>query len=253
VLNINAHGLPGAMWFPKDAAAMKSSECKSWMSSAQGEDKANYDQYYSPVSAGEIKSIRLMAKLPSMQFSAPCTTSTKQWTTILKKNPAIKNAFASDAQLHLFSCVVGLGLSGKRFTTNLAEALFSGEGSKVEASMNFGLGDWSMPEGMGFWDYLTDAQLDADNQKYPVDRKDRDMMQKGQVRVAMKAKTKWVNGIVENLDFMLGTKDSLDVRVQNLFEIPEQELTREEYEAIKANGLQVRIPGTNSKVQVQIN
>ena len=94
--------------------------------------------------------------------------------------------FASDAQLHLFSCIVGLGWAGKRFTYNLAGILFSGENSRVEAAMNFGLGDWSMPAGMGFWDYLSVDQLNRDNSKYPVDRNDRELMQKGQIRFVTK-------------------------------------------------------------------
>lgn len=253
VLNLNAHGMPGAMWFPVDESARKSSACADWVSAAEGDDKANYDQYYSPIPKAEIIQIRLFSKLPSMGFMAPCTTGASGWSKVLKRNPGVKAAFASDAQLHLFSCIVGLGWAGKRFTANLAEALFTGDGAKVEAAMNFGLGDWSMPEGMGFWDYLNDEQLKRDNAKYPINRSDREMMQKGQIRIAQKNKNDWNVGIVENLDFMLAEKDNLDVNTRAIFDIPEEVASQAEYEAAKANGMNLRIPGTKAYVKVKIH
>ena len=51
VLNINAHGMPGAMWFPKDETTMNGTSCGDWVTAAHGDDKANYEQYYSPVLA----------------------------------------------------------------------------------------------------------------------------------------------------------------------------------------------------------
>lgn len=252
VLNINAHGMPGAMWFPKDEKTMKSSSCSDWVNSANGADKGNYDQYYSPVSKADIIQMRMLAKLPSAQWMAPCTTGAKQWVEILKRNPKVLTAFASDAQLHFFSCIVGLGRAGKNFMTKVAAALFSGDGAKVEASMNFGLGDWSMPEGMGFWDYLNDDQLNRDNEHYPVDRKDRDLMQKGQVRVVMNQGKTQIEGVVPNVDFMLGTKDSLVASAQGFYKEPEDLISKEEYLQIKEHGLSVRIPGTNVRVPVRV-
>jgi hypothetical protein len=180
VLNINAHGLPGAMWFPKDAAEMQGAGCKDWLKAANAPDQANYDQYYSPVSKTDIMGIRQFSNFPdSPLFKQPCTVGLEAWKEKVAKFAAIKTAFTADAQLHLLSCVVGLGNRGEAYTKGLAALLFTGDQALVRTSLNFGLGDWSMPEGMGFWDYLNDAQLEHDNQGYPVNRRDRDMMQKG--------------------------------------------------------------------------
>jgi len=253
VLNINAHGMPGAMWFPMDEAKKNSSSCKDWVTAANGNDQDNYDQYYSSVSKSEILTFRWFSKLPSMQFLAPCTTGYKQWKEVVERNPGITSVFAPNAELHMFSCIVGLGCAGKRFTINLAELLFSEKNGKVETSMEFGLGDWSMPEGMGFWDYQNDDQLKHDNAKYPIDREDRELMQKGDIRVAMNTHGQITQGIVSNLDFMLGTEDDLSPSMALVGEAEEApRLTHAEWTMLKTKGLDLRIPGTKAKVHIQL-
>jgi len=184
VLNVHGHGLPGAMWFPNDAATLNSSECAQWRSAASGSDQANYDQYYSPVSSSDIQQIRMIANFPGLAL-AGCTTGLKQWESAVSKLPEFKAVLASDAQIHFLSCVVGLGKAGQQFTEGIASLLFAaGSAARVEASMNFGLGDWSMPEGMGFWDMQSEDQVDKDGQIYAQNKRDRDIMQKGTIRVA---------------------------------------------------------------------
>lgn len=250
VLNINAHGMPGAMWFPVDEKDQKSASCSDWREAAKGNDEDNYDQYYSPIDKSEILSLRLLSKLPSMQFTAPCTNGAGDWKSVIKRNPEIKNVFASNAQLHFFSCVVGLGWAGERFTESVAKNLFTGEGAKVESSMNFGLGDWSMPEGMGFWDYLDDDQLDHDNELYPVDREDREMMQKGQIRLALNTNSKWKVGIVGDLDFMYGDQDDLTFSSAELLSEPTTDFTLEEIQNMKLPIHQLHIPHTKVKISL---
>jgi len=261
VLNINAHGLPGAMWFPVDEKEQNSAACTSWVASANAKDKANYDQYYSTISMADIVQLTLFSKLPSMQFAAPCTTGASEWEKILKKHPEVKTSFADDAQLHLLSCLVGLGWAGSKFTAKLGELLFVGENAKVQAALDFGLGDWSMPEGMGFWDYQDYKQFSRDNKNYPVNRSDREMMQKGEIRLAIKKNNEWKLGVVSDLDFMLVHKDSLDLPAENrLFstastdaiEEADQPLSAAELQNLKGQSLNFRIPGAAAQIRIEL-
>lgn len=189
VLNLHGHGLPGAMWFPKDAEALAGWECSQWQDSATGDDQDNYDQYYSPVSVSEIMDIRQMSNSGSAQMG--CTTGLPEWQNALEKNPQFKKVFAVDARIHFLSCVVGLGTLGEAFTKGIAELLLPKGSGRVESSMDFGLGDWSMPSGMGFWDYQSDDQVNHDGDIYPTDRKDSEIAQKGTIRIASYSGTGW--------------------------------------------------------------
>jgi len=150
---------------------------------------------------------------------------------------------------------VGYGLSGSRFVSSVAKLLFSGEHARVEASLNFGLGDWSMPEGMGFWDFKSFKQIDRDNSRYPVDKNDREMMQKGGIRVAEFSGGKWNRGVLKGLDFMYGHKDTYSLESSHNFiaddMTPEAEsITRLEMLKSIRFPLRIRIPGTNAYVEV---
>lgn len=200
VLNVHGHGLPGAMWFPKDAATLAGWECADWRDAANGRDEDNYSQYYSAVSVAEINEIRQIAENSAIQMG--CTTGLKEWQDAVAKAPEFKSALEADAQLHFLSCVVGLGTAGQNFTKGIAQLLLPSGGGRVETSIDFGLGDWSMPEGMGFWDYQTDAQVDHDNSIYVIDHKDREIAQKGTIRVATFARNQWQTSLLANRDFM---------------------------------------------------
>jgi hypothetical protein len=251
VFNINAHGLPGAMWFPVDDEARASEACSDWVKAANGDDLANYNQYYSPVSKSEIMQLRVLSYLPI--YHAPCTTGVKDWRRVADKMRDLKSAFASDAQIHFFSCVVGFGRAGEKLVSSIAPLLLSGEHSKLEAAMNFGLGDWSIPEGMGFWDFLNNDQLERDNKKYPVDRKDREMMQKGSIRMAESIGGKFRTGILHDLDFMFGGVDHYSLQ-----KISEDKSRTKEIETISRVELlenirfplRARIPGTETYVEI---
>ena len=249
VININAHGLPGGMWFPKNAAERESSACRSWVDAAKGSDVDNYNQYYSPVSKSEIMTIRTYAKL-GFGSLAGCTTTLKVWQEIAAKVPAFKAVLASDVQIHLLSCVVGLGKVGDNYTKGLSQLLLTSDQARIETSTYFGLGDWSMPEGMGFWDYQTDAQLDHDNAIYPKDKEDREIMQKGIIRVAtVDSKGQPTSGLLTDRDFMFLDQRSL--------KDPIQHIASTEGEAGGAAGgplftaKSIRIPGTNVSVELK--
>lgn len=205
VLNIHGHGLPGGMWYPKDTAQERSAECAAWRQSASGPEESNYEQYYSAVSKEEIMSIRRMSDAPGHYA---CTTGADDWKEIVARVPAIRGVFADDAVIHFQSCVVGLGEAGRQFATDVASLLLPGDKGSLQASVDFGLGDWSMPEGMGFWDYQNDRQLARDNRVYPVDRKDREIMQMGTIRVARKSGGTWSTALVGGQQFMSGVKGS---------------------------------------------
>lgn len=52
--NIEAHGIPGAMWFPKDQDELESVSCQDWKRVADASDDTSYDMYYSPISKSEV-------------------------------------------------------------------------------------------------------------------------------------------------------------------------------------------------------
>jgi hypothetical protein len=200
ILNLEAHGMPGGMWYPIDAAARSSQACSDWVTAAQGDDRANYEQYYTPATKDEVLGFRKYAQVAS-HAAQPCTSGLTEWTTIIRRNPAIISAFGTDGEIHFISCIVGLGLTGQNFTTGFAQILFGTAQGRITTSVNFGLGDWSMPEGMGFWDYENDQQLARDAILYPRDRDDREIMQKGSIRVAGVARGQLGQQVFGGLDF----------------------------------------------------
>lgn len=232
VLNINAHGLPGAMWFPMNESFKNSFECWQWNAAANGEDKTNYDQYYSPTSKKDILSIREYSESGG---AVPCTSGLRQWKLALNQATQAKASFASNLKVNLLSCVVGLGPVGDQFMTGLGALLSDSDQVEFRSTLNFGLGDWSMPEGMGFWDYLTDEQLTHDNSIYGVNRKDREIMQKGKLRVTALVKGAWQSTVLEGKDFMTLDRD---------LDLSQAKWGRESFSRWTKKPQQVRIPGT---------
>jgi hypothetical protein len=235
VLNIHGHGLPGAMWFPKDEKALNGIGCSQWLDAASGSDADNISQYYSALSFSEIRQIRQMSNASGIFM--PCTTGLKEWQQGVQKNLAVKAALAADIRIHFLSCVVGLGRLGDEFTKGIAALLVTGNGH-VTTSMNFGLGDWSMPEGMGFWDYQNDQQLEHDNSVYPVNHRDSEIAQLGSLRLATAGSS---SSVLANQRVMPLGFDSLVPGAQS-----------EEFTAVSAHTLpaSVRVPGTNARVQL---
>ena len=241
VLNVHGHGLPGAMWFPKDESTKNSWTCGDWVAAASGADVDNYNQYYGAVSVGEIMQIRSMSNNPNVHTG--CTTGAREWREGVTNNPAFKSSLESDAQFHFLSCVVGLGSVGDQFTKDIASIVL-GQSGHIQTSMAFGLGDWSMPEGMGFWDYQSDEQVDRDNAKYPVTRTDREIMQKGSIRMASYSNGAWSATAVVDRDFMLlGFEPNLKLG----------RFISEPYEAPTTTVLpnRVRVPGTAGYVEIE--
>lgn len=237
VLNLHGHGLPGGMWFPPTESAKNNFGCWQWVSAAAGEDKENYDQYYTPVSKEDVLSIR---KYSQTGGSVPCVTGLSQWKTVLNSVPTFKNTLAPHLQFNFLSCVVGLGPVGAKFTEGLGALLTASDQVRLNSSMYFGLGDWSMGEGMGFWDYQNDAQLKHDNSIYPVTRKDREIMQKGDVRVSALLNGKWDSKVGKNLDFMVLTpeRELNDLALAN----DERDLSVQRPSSIRIVGTDVRLP-----------
>ena len=200
VLNIHAHGLPGGTWFPKDPGTRASGECLEWLHMAESPDKDAYDEYYSAIPKSEILSIRSLSQRPGGH--SDCTTGAAEWRQVAARVPGLASVFASGAQVHFDSCVVGLGAAGEAFTKAVAGIIFPSGDGNVLTSTNFGMGDWSMSHGMGFWDYQSDAQLRHDNKVYPVDRRDSELAQKGTVRVASYAAGSWTTFLVGDRDTM---------------------------------------------------
>ncbi|MBC7396472.1 MAG: hypothetical protein H7333_03430 [Bdellovibrionales bacterium] len=240
-LNLHGHGLPGQMWFPRDAQALQSIQCSQWRESANAPDDDNYSQYYSAIPKNEIQQIRQISNQSG--YHAPCTTGLKDWQLIAIKHPALKSALADELQVHFLSCVVGLGKMGDAFTRGIASLLLKTDQGRIQTSMAFGLGDWSMVEGMGFWDYQNDIQLNRDNENYPVHREDREEMQKGSVRIAGLLNQKIVSSIMPSQDFMFTD----DRAPGTLSDDPHLEAP---FMDAKMNVTEVRIPGTGVHVKI---
>lgn len=242
VLNVHGHGLPGAMWFPKDQNDLNDWSCSDWKNAANGSDSDNYDQYYSPVSISEIRQIRDMSNTSGLEMG--CTVGLKEWQAAVAHAPEFKTVFAPDAQLHFLSCVVGLGTVGDQFTKGIAELILPGGKGRVETSTNFGLGDWSMPAGMGFWDYVTESQVNHDNSVYPVDHKDAEIAQKGTVRVAQFANSQWGTVLLGGRDVM---SLAFETNLRGMYR-REPEMTSVSPSALPTR---IRIPGTRAYTQVK--
>lgn len=242
-LNISAHGLPGAQWIPANDDDKNSSACSQWYGEAYGADSAAYDHYYGAVTRNDIFQLRAYAEASGAHF--PCTIGSDEWYQAIQNNPGIKTAISPSVHINILSCLVGLGSAGVRLTTNLGKYLELGPSAQIAASVNLGLEDWSMPEGMGFWDYQSDEQLEHDMYLQTHDRTDREIMQKGKVRVATQVKGSWSSKVVENQDFLkLGTVLSLLEKFPSPSSfnslIPEQ--PRVEFRA----GERIRLPQTGA-------
>jgi hypothetical protein len=244
VINLHGHGLPGAMWFPKDAQALNSMFCMDWVSAANGDDKGNYEQYYAPMTYSNIMQVRSMADNADVHM--PCTTGADEWTSEVAKNPDFLKALAPDVQVHLLSCVVGLGSMGENLTKTLAALLSPSGQGRVETSMDFGLGDWSMPAGMGFWDYKDNAQLDRDDNLYVEHHQDSEIAQKGTIRMVTSASGQWKSTLLSNKDFMsLAFETSVTGTVV-------QE-TYSQIMSVKSFDAWIQVPGTKAFVHATNN
>lgn len=239
VLNLHGHGLPGGMWFPANDKLKNSFECAQWVQAASGADEANYDQYYTPVSKNDVMMIRQYAQ--SGMGGASCVTGLSQWKTVANGVANFKTSLAPNLRFNILSCVVGLGPVGAKFTNGLGGLLTNSDSAQFRSSMYFGLGDWSMPEGMGFWDYQNDSQLEHDNSIYPVNRKDREIMQKGSTRVSALSNGKWDSKVLESQDFLTLDRELDLSSARSGYEIPAVNVPRP---------TQVRIVGTGVYVPV---
>lgn len=243
MININAHGLPGGMWFPSTIASRSSLECASWRSAAANSDESNYDQYYSAVPKDEILDLYRMGNANSVP-SFQCISGLPAWMIVLKKVPAFSSVFADNAQVHMLSCLVGMGPLGEKFTTGLAKLLFpQGGNQRVMTSIKLGLGDWSMPEGMGFWGYETDAQLEHDNEVYVINRRDSEIMQRGDIRVAEFASAGGLrSGLIQGENYMLLSHDDRVALtgIEKAMDFGDMPMPAS-----------VRLPGTNVKIDLR--
>ncbi len=201
IFNVHGHGLPGAMWYPIDQKARDGIFCGQWRSNAFGSDNVNFDTYYTTISKSEIMSIRRMSQ-NAKAGGMPCISNSDSWTKVAERNPGFKSVLSDDVQINFLSCVVGLGAAGENFSATVAKLLLKSAKGKVMTNINFGLGDWSLPEGMSFWDYISDSQLDDFNRRYPVDHKDRDIMIKGTVRETVSSAAQSENKLFANVSFL---------------------------------------------------
>ena len=97
-----------------------------------------------------------------------------------------------------------------------------------------------MPLGMGFWDYLSDSQIEQDAINYPKNRTDRDVKQSGTVRVARYAGS-WSTNLVANQDYMILGQDQISG-----IEVPEPVFSGDK----SSLPPRVKIPHTNGFIEL---
>jgi hypothetical protein len=200
VLNITGHGMPGGMWFPMDEKTRVSPECAKWVTAAAAPDKVNYDQYYEAIPKEDIEDVRQMSNMPAQHYS--CVTGASEWKQVVSRIPNLKSYFTENAVINFESCTVGLGSVGDAFAKTVASLVLGGAHSMVKSLTNFGLGDWSFGEGMGFWDYQDDVQLARDNANYVAHKSDREIAQPGTIRVTYLQNGQLVSKLVADQKFL---------------------------------------------------
>ncbi len=198
-LNIRSHGVPGGLWFPMDRAQLATVECSQWLNSSKLKDIEVYNQYYSPISKGEVIGLRAVAQNPGRHT---CIVGAPEWKIIVQRHPELKKVFEAHSEINLLGSTIGLGRAGEVLNGTIASLLLNDRQAVVKSTVNFSLGDWSMPEGMGFWDYLSDPQLSKYSTTYPVLKKDREVAQKGTVRVTTFLKGQPFDKLVPDQTFL---------------------------------------------------
>jgi hypothetical protein len=191
LLNIHAHGAPGALFVPPTRMLRDSVLCSGWRKQASGSDLKNYRQYYSTVSGIELATIHasslitdsMLTRILAPTFRPLCLSNIHTFEKQIKRIPDFKTHFSDDLKVHFLSCSVGLGRAGQQYTREIARMLLNSPAGRVEASLDLSLGDWSLPEGMSFWGRQSHQQLVEDNRKYSVNHSDREIMQPGRIRV----------------------------------------------------------------------
>lgn len=192
VLNIHAHGMPGAMFFPQTNNMRDSLLCANWRRHSAANDEKNYKMYYSSVSMINLKLVRAFSAIGDSKVTRvlnpllrdPCMTGLGAFERQAKKVDSFKSYFADDLEMKFLSCSVSLGRAGKDFVEGIGELFLNSKEGSVTASQNISLGDWSTPEGLGFWDGHSWKQVREDNKNYVQNRRDSDIAQPGAIRTA---------------------------------------------------------------------
>jgi hypothetical protein len=201
ILNVHSHGLPGGMGFPGDEKMKNSPACDHWRKVEEnGSDQDNYNGYYFPVPKQLIMMLREISRgLDPSNYS--CISGAKVWQQVITRLE-VPPMFTDNGEINFLGCAVGLGLAGKHFLATVGKLLLTGNQAMARAPIKLGLGDWSMDEGLGFWDYENDEQLNRDNAISMAKKRDREIMQMGPVRVTFPSSKSWSSISVTKLDFL---------------------------------------------------
>jgi hypothetical protein len=202
LLSLHTHGVPGGTSVPRDREAFESTGCQSFKKNYTTSDEELLDTAYdmSVTVLLAMGALHLSSHTSTMQM--PCSSYLEDWQSIAAKVPEFGAAFAPEAQLHIMACVSGMGESGESFTRGLADLLFRQSGGSVMTSIKFGIGDWSTPRGMAFWDYDSfeqyyhDANLVHDNHQVSS------IAQTGTIRVARYSGGQLSTMLLEDRDIM---------------------------------------------------
>jgi hypothetical protein len=201
VLNIHSHGLPGTTVVPRDAATLASSACDDWRKAYSISDAQFVNDAYSSATVPVMTAIEAVADLPDIRLSL-CASDTIDWQHELDQVPELRHVFVKDAQIHVLACVVGRGVAGEIFSRELARQLFGDSSGSILTSFKFGLGDWSMPLGMGFWDIISSQQAQQDLDTMAQQHEVASVAQKGPIRAVKYDGSTWSTTILPDRSVM---------------------------------------------------
>jgi hypothetical protein len=208
VLNIHTHGVPGANAVPQDRTMLESADCETFKKPyAATDEKVLEDAYTAGVVFSAVTFLKAAAFMPDLAL--PCSSGLEQWKAAVSHVPEFPSVFADQPQVHFMSCLSGRGLAGEKFATGIGDVLFPKGDGTVMTSIKFGVGDWSTPEGMGFWDPETAFQLEADGDTLKETRKVATIAQPGEIRVSKYDGQFWNTSLLEGRKFMPTTYEPI--------------------------------------------
>lgn len=186
LLNIEIHGGPGEIQVPVSYEVYTSQACENHRNKANLSDADYFRGYYGKLYADNYTSIRKMSNnLNDLVYEKECGHSRiDDWKIALDHNPGFVFSLSEDVQINFISCVLGAGKRGAAFSQQLAELLFPGGNlAEIRTTIDLGLLDWSMTEGMGFENYISELKVKIRNGLRDDGASDHDVNRGGYIRL----------------------------------------------------------------------
>ena len=200
-LDLVAHGFPGAISFAADRRAFASGDCEAARKLIAGPDEASYRKYYAGTSLAAHE--RMLKSSTFANGRIACGSTAVDFKKTASRLTVVQAVFSERARIRILGCNVGRGSVGTLFVSEVAKALLiPGTDASVTAIRHYGLIDWSIPEGEGFWDVIGESQASRDEQTYPKDEMDSRYMKRGSIAVARFRAGKWRVAVTSDLSIL---------------------------------------------------